>query len=299
MMKKHQRTVVRLPAAWLLSALVGCSGKDADSGRSASDDWLVPLQDLGEARTSGPDADLTDASDLWFVGGHFLPGIDWDAPVVDIPLHVFETIAMDQRVADRGSCPYEQLDGRMTTWRSDCRSTHGYEWVGKLIRTDWEDGGYEYTRWESNLTIDADIDSPEFDALSIQGDVVYVRGDDSALDYAVQGNITVGLTGYWEQARADDPREQAWTHWSWTGRDELYTDGRHHIEGVLHLNGFGTAAIRSDSLVVSDACGTSPTGEVVVEGAQTVALGFHGESDCRRCVDVEGDAGSMGEACAY
>ncbi len=292
----------RFPPALLLSmtiATAGCSGKDTDSAAPSSDGWVVPKQDLGAPRTGAPSAELTDPSALWFVSAHFLPGIDWDDPTVDVPLYVFETIAMDPGVADSGSCPYEQLDGSQTTWRSDCRSTQGYEWVGSLVRDRWTSDGLEYTRWDSDIQIVADVDRPEFDRLSLRGAMVYVRGDGHTLDHAVQANIEVSLEGYWRRTSADDPREAAWQGWAWTGRDEQRPDGSHRVEGTAQLAGFGTVGFRSAALSVSDACSTSPTGAVEVEGAQSVEMVFHGETDCRQCADVSGAAdGASSEVCA-
>lgn len=274
---------------------LGCSAKDGDSA-GASDDWLAATQDLGSPRTGAPDADLSDTSMLWFLSSHFVPGIDWDDPTIDIPLFLFDTVAMDPGVANPGSCPYQQLDGNQTTWRSDCRSTQGYEWQGSLVQTRWSDGGFEYSRWDSDIVIVPGVEDPEFDRLSIQGSFVYVRGDDVVLERATQGNIEIALDGYWERASMNDPREAAWSRWAWTGREEQRPGGRHRIEGIAELAGVGTVSVTATDLVVSSECTQSPTGTVVLAGNQSVSLGFHGETDCRRCADIEG-AGDTTEAC--
>jgi hypothetical protein len=294
----HFRSSLSPLSVFLILSAVGCSGKDSDSAAPITDGWVVPSQDLGPPRTGSPDADLTDRSALWFVAAHFLPGIDWDDPTVDVPLYVFDTIAMDPGVADSGSCPYEQLDGSQTTWRSDCRSTQGYEWVGSLVRDRWEADGLEYTRWDSDIQIVADVEGPEFERLSLQGAMVYVRGDGQSLDHAVQANVEVSLQGYWNRTSAGDPREAAWQSWSWTGRDEQRPDGTHRVEGTAQLAGFGTVGLSSAELTVSDACGNSPTGVVELNGAQSVQMVFHGETDCRQCADVSDADGASSEVCA-
>lgn len=281
----------------LCAAMVACSGKDADSGAGGDSAWLMPRQDLGADRVASTDADLSDPSGLWFAAAHFLPGLDWDDPVVDVPLFVFESIAMDGGVADSGSCPYEQLDGGQTTWRSDCRSTNGYEWTGRMVRTRWSEGGIDYTRWDSDLDIVGDTDDPEFTHLSIQGAMVYASGDDSTLATGIQGNVAVSLSGYWSRADADDPREQAWRDWAWTGRDELTTDGAHHIEGHGRLGGVGSLGFTTDRLTVSDACDASPTGTVEVDGTEALSLEFRGATDCRRCATLTGSDAAT-EVCA-
>jgi len=275
----------------LALALFGCSGKADDSAASADGPWLMAVQDLGQPVVGSPDADLSDPSPLWFVSEQFLPGLEWDDPTVDIPLFVIESIAMDTGVADSGSCPYEQIDGSTTTWRSDCRSTQGYNWTGRVVRERWESGGVTYTRWDSDLTVEGDVDDPEFDRLSVQGAWVYASGDDTTLVTGIQGNVEVALAGYWSRAQSGDEREAAWSDWAWSGMDELHDNGQHHVEGTGRLGGgVGTLAYTSSNLTVTTACDTSPTGEVSVSGAQSVDLSFHGETDCRQCATVSSTA---------
>jgi len=283
-----------LPLTVLLWA---CSGKDADSA-DESDGWLVPLQDLGAPMAESPDLDVVAQSDaLWFAGAHFLPGIDWDDPTIDIPLYLFETVAMQDAVADSGSCPYQVLDGGQTTWRSDCRSTNGYEWTGRMVQTNWSDEDISYTRWDADLHIEGDTERAEFDHLAIHGSVVYARGDGGDLQTGVQSNMRVDVSGLWSRADADDPREAAWLDWAWTGRDELTRSG-HRIEGVARLGGLGTLGLSSEALTVDADCTSSPTGNITVSGVASVELGFHGSTDCRQCADLTTADGSVGETCA-
>jgi len=276
---------------------IACAG-DKDSGTTTSGDWLMSDQELGAAATSSPDADLSDPTPLWFVSQHFLPGIEWDDPTVDIPLYVFETIAMDNGVADSGSCPYEQIDGTTTTWRSDCRSTQGYNWTGRMVRERWEEGAITYTRWDSDLEIEGDVDDPEFDRLSLQGSWVYASGDNTELVTGIQANLALSLQGYWARADIDDPREVSWADWAWRGREELVTSGTRRLEGTGRLGGFGTGTFETRSLRVSDDCDRSPTGDVAVTGQQSVTLRFHGETDCRQCADLVGGEAGETEVCA-
>lgn len=285
-----------LTAGLVLATTSGCGGSDKDSA-APTGRWLMSAQDLGTPLAAGPDADLSAASDLWFVAEQLLPGLIWDDPSVDIPLFTFDTIAMDIGVADSGSCPYEQIDTTSTTWRSDCRSTHGYEWTGRLVRERWEEGSVTYTRWDSDLVIEGDIDDPEFERLSVQGAWVYASGDGGELVTGIQANVAVSLEGYWVRANAADPREAAWRDWAWTGHEELRADGTRIVDGTGRLGAFGTVDITTDSLTVTTACDTSPTGTVTMTGAQTVTLGFHGETDCRRCADLSGDVSGTTEVC--
>jgi hypothetical protein len=287
----------RLPTLLLSITAFGCSGKDADSGGSDTG-WLASLQDLGAPRASSADLDVAaQADDLWFTSAHFLPGIDWDEPTVDIPLFLFETVAMQDAVADSGSCPYTVLEGGQTTWESDCRSTNGYEWTGRMVQTRWTEGDRDYTRWDADLDIIGDTDRAEFDQLTLAGAVVYVRGSDGPLKTAIQGNMQVQLSGLWSRADADDPRESDWRDWAWTGRDEL-TDAGHRIDGVARVGGIGTVALTAQELTVDPACGSSPTGTVTAQGSGSVDLGFHGSTDCRQCADLTGPDGPVGETCA-
>ena len=287
----------RLPTLLLSIAAFGCSGKAADSGGSEGG-WLVPLQDLGVAKATSADLDVVaQADDLWFISAHFLPGIDWDEPTVDLPLYLFETVAMQDAVADSGSCPYTVVEGGQTTWRSDCRSTNGYEWTGGMVQKKWTEADLEYTRWDANLDVAGDTDRAEFDQLAIRGSVVYVKGGDGPLKTAIQGNIQVQLSGLWSRADADDPREAAWRDWAWTGRDEL-TDSGHRIDGVARLAGVGTVSLVGQGLTVDAACGSSPTGTITASGRGSADLGFHGSTDCRQCADLTGPDGPTGETCA-
>jgi len=287
----------RLSLLLLSFAVTACSGKNADSG-GVDDGWHVPLQDLGAAKVSTPDLDVSaQADDLWFAGAHFLPGIDWDDPTIDVPLYLFETIAMQDAIADAGSCPYTVLDGGQTTWRSDCRSTNGYEWVGRMVQTKWTEDGLAYTRWDADLDIVGDTERAEFDHLAIHGAVVYVKGESGPLKTAVQSNVQVELSGLWSRADADDPREDAWRDWAWTGRDEL-TDHGHHIDGLARLGGIGTVGLTAEALTVDVDCSSSPTGSVTASGVGSVDLGFHGSTDCRQCADLTLPEGDAGETCA-
>jgi hypothetical protein len=290
------RCISPAPALPFLLA-VACAG-NKDSGTTVTGDWLMSDQELGSSATGSPDADLSDPTPLWFVSQHFLPGIQWDDPTVDIPLFVFETIAMDNGVADSGSCPYEQIDGATTTWRSDCRSTQGYNWTGRMVRERWEEDSVTYTRWDSDLEIEGDVADPEFDNLSLHGSWVYASGDRVELVTGIQANLRVSLQGYWSRADTDDPREESWSDWAWTGREELAASGTRRLEGTGRLSGFGTGRFDADSLVVSDACDRSPTGEVAITGQQSVTLTFHGETDCRQCADLAGEAAVETEICA-
>jgi hypothetical protein len=258
----------------------------------------MPAQALGDPRASGLDADLADPGALWFASSHFLPGMGWDDPNVDIPLFAFESIAMDTGVADSGSCPYEQIDGMRTTWRSDCRSTQGYNWTGRMVRERWSEGGVDYTRWESDLEVEGDTVDPEFQRLSIQGAWVYASGDDVDLVTGIQANVQVQLDGYWSRASAGDPREAAWQDWAWTGREELRSDGARRLEGTARLAGVGTFGLQSTDLRVTDACRDAPTGSVTMTGTSAITLRFHGESDCRKCADIVGGPADGTEACA-
>ncbi len=283
--------------ALALVATTACGAKSTDSAGSP-DDWQVPLEDLGSPRVGAPTTTIAETATLWTASENVLPGIVWDEPGIDLPLYLFDTIALDPGVANEGSCPYSVLAGSSVTWASNCRSTFGYEWTGGVDQDTWTRGDLTYTRWDFDLDIQGDVEDPEFQRLSLQGAIVYVRGENEELERAVQANIEATLVGYWSRANATDPREAEWADWAWTGRDEKDAMGVHKIDGNGRLATTGTTHFVADALQVTTNCTQSPTGTVAVTGQDGAGtMRFHGDTDCRPCADVTVDGADLGETC--
>jgi hypothetical protein len=136
--------------------------------------------DLGDARVSGEGMDLGDGAAAGLAFAAVMPG--WEAgglPPWDVPAAIWE-IALHERVADEGVCPFVTLDGGDATYQSDCRSKHGYEWEGTAKVTRSDEDGVERERWDYDLSVVGDIDDARFERLSLRG----------AVARAVDGDLT-------------------------------------------------------------------------------------------------------------
>lgn len=291
--------MLRLPSpSWLLfvAVFVACSGKDADSG--GADPWQMPDVDLGPARVTGTTADFSGGEGVYFALSHVLPGMQFDEPSVDLPLHLFEGLALQADVADEGSCPYSQVEDGATVWRSDCRSSNGYEWTGGMRLEAWEQGGVELRRWDFDLAVVGGEDRHSFDSLRLEGAVVYGRGgDEDTLVTGIQGNIISGLSGHWSRAGDTDPREASWREVGWSGREELLDSGSRRMAGTASVAGVGSFSVDSAALSVDPACSLGPAGEVRIGGQQDIDATLYGADDCRQCAGVVVDGQPAAESC--
>ncbi len=279
-------------AAMALGLLIGCGGADPDKDTTGAS-WRIPDQALGLPLASGQDAAFGDGTDVWLAAAQVVPGIDWDQPMVDIPLFVWSEL-QTERLSDPGSCPYAALEGDATVYKSGCRTNEGYEWTGEVRTEEWEADGWQWRRWEFDLEVVADTDNPSLDRAAIEGAMVYVVAEEEGFDRGIQANIRVELDGYWERATAQDPREDAWTTLAYTGRDESDTEAQHRLDVDGELAGVGSFRLASDNLTVGS-CGVTPTGTADLSGSADSTLRF-GDT-CARCVAWEGAGANAEQAC--
>ena len=195
-----------------------------------------------------------------------------------------------------GSCPFTYIEDGAQIWDSDCRSQEGYEWVGEVAVSEWEDDTGRWTRWDMDLEIFGDIDDPSFERMVLDGSFVFVAGDPEVLTRAVQSNIRVGLDGWFERHSVADEREEAWQDWVLTGRYEETPEG-HHFAGAVDLGNLGGLRFEGDDLVKTSACPVEPRGDVRIEADDSVVIEFDGDSSCNRCGDMLVDGTFAGQAC--
>lgn len=282
-------------------ALAACGGAPA---AEKAGDWLTPAEDLGAPLLEGgPTAALPGDDRLWFVVAQHLPGLHFDDPAVDLPLSLWE-VALQDQVADEGSCPYRDLTDRGERWSSGCRSQDGYQWEGGLESATWSAGGLRWSRTDFDLEITADVDDPTFDHLRIVGAVVFTSPDSADPEGAPQGyghgtqaNVRVELSGFWGQLDPADPREPAWDGWAVVGRTEE-VDGISRVEADTALGGEGQLRLRADALHAETACGAVPGGAATLEAADgTAGLAFDPDGACAPCAAVTVDGAERGRSC--
>lgn len=270
-------------SACLLFLLAACSGDD--SGGSPADlGWRVAEANLGAPRATDTSADLSNTEGLWAQLAEVVPLLAYNEPATEVPFMAWSDLALSERVANEGTCPDVQAVGRTTTWETyGCRSSFGYEWDGSVSKEEWDEGGWRYARWDFALTVDADVDDPRFDALAVDGSLLYVIGDGETLDHAVQVNATTRLDGYWERQNATDPREALWTDWTLTARYEESASGVIQMEGTARLGdnpGFGFV---STDFSAAEGCASVPDGTLTLSGQQEASLTFSGSQGCSTC----------------
>lgn len=281
-------------AALLLAA--GCSG-GSDTG-APGDGWRGPSFDLGPARAAGKDARFPANDDAWRAAAQVIPGIDHRSPLTNIPLLLWDAL-LAPNVSEPGVCPAEEIIPDGTAWRSyGCRTRQGTELEGEASRTRTDDGTLRTERWSFDIAAVPDVEDRSFDTLSLEGELVYVDGDDTDLAWAATVNLRAHAEGYWARANPRDPRESLWNDWVVSARAEATPDGAVRVEGTATLGGLGGFAFHGDGLRVdTDDCTSVPEGVVVLEGAETLRLTFPGDGGCARCARLERDGAFAGQSC--
>ena len=296
------RRLCRVGLPVVTAGLVGCGDPQP---KGSTDGWATENQDLGAPLRSGPPtAALPDADALWFVLAQHLPGLDFDDPAVDLPLSLW-ALALQDQIADEGSCPYRDLTDRGERWSSDCRSQDGYQWQGGVEAAAWTDAGLRWSRTDFDLEITADTDERSFDHLRLRGAVVFVSPDSvdpsgapEGFEHGTQANVEVELAGFWAQADPADPREPAWNGWAVTGRTEARAGGT-RVESTVALGGLGQLDLGADAMTPETDCGAVPGGDARIEAADaTAALRFDPDGACAPCADVVLDGEVRARACA-
>lgn len=285
------------PALLLIAAAaLACKGEEGDTGAGV---WLVDAANLGPPRASGKTLAVSSDAPIWGPMTEVVPFLEYDDPASDVPFFIWD-LALSDRVGDVGSCPDIQAVGRTTTWQTyDCRSSQGYEWSGQVSKEEWDDDlrGWRYSRWDFDLSVVADVEDPRFDALSLEGSVLYVIGDGAELDHAVQVNMAAALDGYWERQSGTDGREDLWNDWAVTARYEEAPTDTYRMDGAASLGSAGSFSFSSDALTRVAGCAAVPDGDLTVEGAQTGVVAFRGSSACSTCAELTVDGSAAGQTC--
>lgn len=251
---------------------------------------LEPV-DLGEARVTDEGMDPSDGDAAGLAFAAVMPG--WEGgglPPWDVPAAIWE-IALHERVADEGVCPFVTLDGGDATYQSGCRSKHGYEWEGTAKVTRSDEDGIERERWDYELSVVGDIDDARFERLSLQGAVA--RAVDGDLTH-VDVNLQVELLGYFEARNVEDVRTTSWSDWRASGSIEQEGEAF-----ALSLNadvgGSGGFTLAGEELSTSEGCPVEPTGTATM--GDGVEAHFEGAEACDACATIiDGEATTA--ACA-
>lgn len=262
---------------WLLA----CAQPDG-----SDHDWAVSPVDLGAPVVEVGEFDPGDGEALGAAFAELLPGLGDGHPTWDVPQALW-ALAMDDLVADEGSCPAKELQGDATVFRGDCRSRDGYAWTGNVTVTS--EGDEE--RYDFEVDVVADVDDAAFDRLGLHGSAVRVRRDDVE---HVDSNLSAELVGYFERrGESNNPRVTTWANWAASGSVEV--DG-----SALRVALAGRAGASGDfgldgTLTLDEGCPTEPTGTAAL-GAGAVAT-FEGVEACDACATVSGEDGEV-LACA-
>lgn len=251
---------------------------------------LAPVE-LGEARAASSGLDLADGDAAGAALSAVMPG--WEAggqPFWDVPAAIWE-IALHERVAEEGVCPFVTLDGADATYQSDCRSKHGYEWAGTAKVTRSDDDGVERERWDFDLEVTADVEDPRFERLSLRGAVA--RADDGDLAH-VDVNLQAELLGYFEARGVEDARTTTWSDWRASGSVEQEGDA-FRLSLAAEVAGSGGFTLAGEELAAAESCPVEPTGEASLNGEDSAA--FEGAGGCDACATLS-HAGSTTSACA-
>jgi hypothetical protein len=251
---------------------------------------LDPI-DLGEARAASSGLDLHDGEAVGASFPSIMPGWEESAqPLWDVPTGIWE-IALHERVADEGVCPFVTLDGADATYQSNCRSKHGYEWEGSAHVSRSEEGGVDRERWDFELRVVGDVEGARFESLSLQGSVAVAEsGGVSHIDV----NLQAELLGYFEARGVDDPRAEPWSDWQATGSSES-VGSEFRLSVAANVGGSGGFALAGTGLSVDSACPVEPTGTGRLNA--TADVSFEGVAGCDACATVN-DGEETTLACA-
>lgn len=262
-----------------------------DLGDATAVDWAIEPADVGEPLVEGEGFDPADGARLGAAFPQLMPGWDDSFPAYDVPLAIW-AIALHDLVAEEGVCPNEVLDGGGREYRSNCRSKSGYEWTGDVTVDEWEEGGVEHARFDFLVQVDADVDSPRFDHLSLEGSME--RAESSAATH-VDVNIAAELLGYFESRQLpDDPRVDAWAAWSASGSVEVEGDDL-RVDVRADIGGSGAFPLLGAALSASGACPVEPAGEATM--GDTASARFDGADACDACAAIVTESGETA-ACA-
>ena len=272
---------------WFL--LLGCDPAESDD--PAVTGWQIEPAVIESPLVSGASFAAADGDAIGLTFGQFLPGFAEGNPAWDVPTSIL-TIAMDDLVADAGSCPYEVRDGDTSTFSSDCRSRDGYEWVGAIEDREWDDGEIARHAYAFDVAVTGDVADAQFSTLSLAGTVVL-----STLDGVVHTDVdlSASIVGYFEErGETDDAVIAAMADWQASGSVES-TDSAILVEAAANVGGGGSVPM-SGALAVDGGCPIEPTGELDLSGG--VLATFDGANGCDACAEVESGGEAISQACA-
>ncbi len=264
-----------------------------DSGAAQSVvDWQIPPADLGNARVDGTGFAADDGEGLGAAFPEVMPGWNEDTPAWSVPSAIW-AIAMDNLVADEGACPYVELEGADQHFRSDCRSQDGYEWSGTVTQQEWTEGDLSFTRYDFDVDVVADVDSPRFTSLALHGGLQ--RASDGDKLEHVDVNLAAELLGYYEaRGVPDDVHVPTRADWNVSGSVER--DGEAFgIDLAADVGGTKGFLLRSAELSAAASCPVEPSGTADMGSGVTAT--FEGADGCDACATIT-DGGDDVGACA-
>ena len=273
----------------MLSFLLACDALVQDEPTVS--DWAIAPANIDSPRVSGSGFSPEDGAAIGGALAHFLPGFAEGNPAWEVPAAMV-AIAMDDLVADPGSCPFEVREGDGSTFHSDCRSRDGYVWVGSYQEREWDDGEISRHAFTFDLTVTADVDEARFSSLTLDGTVVL--GEFEGIAH-VDVDLVASLTGYFEaRGEGSDPRLDAWANWQASGSVE-FSEALVRVEAAADIGGSGGVPM-AGVLDLDRACPIEPVGELSLGGG--IVAQFAGADACDACAEVvEGDQ-VVSQACA-
>lgn len=266
-----------------LFASIACVDGAGTKSGAPDVDFAVLSEDVGDpiAVDSGFDAANGDALGAAFSAA--LPVFGGGDLAWSVPNEVW-TILQGDLVRDNGVCPYRELQGDVTVYQSDCRSSQGYEWSGDASERTWTESGVTRARLDADLEVIGDADDVTFDRIRLSGAVASGTNDDGVNHIDV--NMLVEVAGYWQARAPEDPRGAAWTHWVMSGRLERDADGKWQTDLAMEGTNTGGLQFVSRSLAERSSCPVEVVGEAVLGGG--VSAQFEGADSCDACADIGG-----------
>ena len=257
-------------------------------------DFLVAPVDLGTPLTTGTGLDPSATAELGLALWASLP-IFGENPAFDMPADV-EALWHPEVVQDEGICPYSEVLQDGTLFRSDCRSTDGYDFAGSLERRAWSASDGDYLSLDADFEVVGDVEGADFGRILLRGGWAQVQPDRGEVIQHLDVNLHMEVEGYWELQKPTDPRLEAWKDWTLSGSLEQHKDGTWLVDLAVDIGGAGGFVARSSALKEAEGCPVELQGDLWLSPELKLSLG--GLSSCDRCVDVVQGEAVTGQACA-
>ena len=257
-------------------------------------DFLIAPVDLGAPLTAGTGLDPSATAELGMALWAALP-IFGENPAFDMPADV-EALWHPEVVQDEGICPYSEVLQDGTLFRSDCRSTDGYDFAGSLERRAWSASDGDYLSLDADFEVVGDVEGADFGRILLRGGWAQVQPDRGEVIQHLDVNLHMEVEGYWELQKPTDPRLEAWKDWTLSGSLEQHKDGTGLVDLAVDIGGAGGFVARSSALKEAEGCPVELQGDLWLSPELKLSLG--GLSSCDRCVDVVQGEAVTGQACA-